>query len=82
MSERNVIIEVGFGVGDLRVGGDKRNNTSYRIETSIPLELRIAKRVPFHFDFAYEHIEKELTYDFFKANIICIANSWICDTEY
>ncbi|XP_075256406.1 uncharacterized protein LOC142348791 [Convolutriloba macropyga] len=67
----NVISQVGFGIGEFYRQDGVRN-----IDYILPLDARAAVQ-----RFSYDEIEKELTYNWMKENVICMEAPWICE-EY
>ncbi|XP_075258856.1 uncharacterized protein LOC142350786 [Convolutriloba macropyga] len=73
----NVVTYVGFGSGKIQVTGLYNNSVDYLIVDRRPLpdfqnELQIIR-------ISYKKPETQLTFEFFKTNVICKANPWICE---
>ena len=62
----NVIAEIGFGPGALKKKG--AHDAVYILN---PNEKGI-------FFFSQDHIQTQLTFDWFKRNIICDEQEWVC----
>ncbi|XP_075256005.1 uncharacterized protein LOC142348517 [Convolutriloba macropyga] len=67
----NVISMVGFGQGNLEIIGD----TQQAIFIFPP---SLADRGMVHF-FSHNNIAASLTFDWFKENVVCLEQRWICN---
>ncbi|XP_063728184.1 uncharacterized protein LOC134855576 [Symsagittifera roscoffensis] len=67
----NLISEVGFGTGELVIFGEYHNAFFL---------LNEGNNKMFHF-FPYNNIKDQLTFEWFKLNIMCDEQPWICVTH-
>merc|ERR1712062_566522 len=84
LCHRNMILKVGFGRGALvranhpsDEGGFIQQREGYSYLLSYPYLNGLHANV-----FPYDNVQWHLTYWWFKQNIICRDQEWICDQEY
>ena len=72
--EANVIMELGFGIGDLKRPNQFEGYRTHRPGLSYILKVgsQWTPRIP------YENPEDFLIFSWFKKNLICAAQPWIC----
>ncbi|XP_075257250.1 uncharacterized protein LOC142349519 [Convolutriloba macropyga] len=67
----NIISRVGFGRGRIQING---------VHPGYIYLFPVIDSHTVHF-FTYRHVTEELTFDWFKRNIVCRDQPWICQTQ-
>ncbi|XP_075253383.1 uncharacterized protein LOC142345282 [Convolutriloba macropyga] len=64
----NVIVEVGFGGGRMRITGEFQPYADYILQMRNETALRYRPK----------RLQAHLTFNWFKHNVICVSQNWIC----
>ena len=62
---------MGFGTG-----GFKRHGGIQQLDYILPPMGKYEEEIVI---FSYVNVTKELTFDWFKANVLCVDQEWICE---
>ncbi|XP_075248094.1 uncharacterized protein LOC142341100 isoform X1 [Convolutriloba macropyga] len=68
----NVIIEIGYGVGELKIEGDILRSAPFALPINRGLDLKYI--INNNFDLA-------VPFSWFKTNVICRSQPWICKVD-
>ncbi|XP_075262845.1 uncharacterized protein LOC142354436 [Convolutriloba macropyga] len=67
---RNIIVQIGFGIGQLKIEGGSKITDLYFMPSHSELDIHLFNRLT---------IEEWLTFDWFKLNYMCKEQYWICN---
>ncbi|XP_075253371.1 uncharacterized protein LOC142345272 [Convolutriloba macropyga] len=70
---KNIIVELGFGGGALRMSGTYQPLMDYAFQIA-----NIDQAITFR----AKNVRSQLTFNWFKHNIVCISQPWICNSAY